>query len=95
MKNKLSYTFKDDLASRLKKPAFKKAWEESEAEYLLAKQIIEKRLSMSVSQRDLASKINSTQAVISRIETMRANPSIGLIKRIAKALNTSFNMRIA
>ena len=38
------YTFEDDLKKRLKNPKFKKAWEESEVEYQLAKKLIDKRL---------------------------------------------------
>jgi len=81
------YTFQDDLRESLKDPEFKKAWDESEPEYILSKQLIEKRLSKKMSQRDLAKKANTTQAVISRIEGMSANPSIHLIKRLANALN--------
>jgi ribosome-binding protein aMBF1 (putative translation factor) len=87
MKNKLDYTFEEDLQVRLKNPKFKKAWEESEPEYLLAKQLIKKRLKQKISQRTLAKKLNTTQAVISRIETMNANPSLSLLKRIAQVLN--------
>jgi ribosome-binding protein aMBF1 (putative translation factor) len=50
----------------------KKAWAESEVEYRLAKQIIEARLKNNISQRDLARKMETTQAVISRLETMNA-----------------------
>ena len=67
MRNKLTYTFEEDLAKRLKNPAFKKTWEESEPEYILAKQLIEKRLKKKLSQRDLAKKLHTTQAVISRL----------------------------
>jgi len=38
------YTFEDDLKKRLKDPEFRKAWEETEVEYQLAKKLIEKRL---------------------------------------------------
>ncbi len=55
---------------------FKKAWEESEVEYRLAKQLIDKRLAERISQRQLAKKLKTSQAVISRIETMQANPSL-------------------
>ena len=82
MKNKL-YTFKDHLKESLKDPAFRKAWEESEAEYLVSKALIEKRLVSRMSQRVLAKKAKTTQAVISRIEGMAANPSINLLKKIA------------
>ena len=93
MKNKLLFTFEDHLKEQLKDPKFKKAWEESEPEYLLAKQLIEKRLKEKMSQRALAKKINTSQVVISRLETMNANPSLSLLKRIANALDTKLILR--
>ena len=92
MKNKLYYTFEDHLKESLKDPEFKKVWEESEPEYLLARELIKKRLEKKISQRDLAKKLNTTQAVISRIETMNANPSLSLLKRIAKVLDTNLQV---
>jgi DNA-binding XRE family transcriptional regulator len=89
MKNKLLYTFEQDLHGRLLNPAFKKEWSESEPEYLLAKQLIAKRIEKKFSQRTLAKKLHTTQAVISRMETMRANPSLTLLKRIAEVFNTT------
>ena len=74
MKNKL-YTLQDDLKKRLKDPEFRRLWQESEAEYQLARKLIEKRLTRKISQRGLARKVKTTQAAISRIESMRANPS--------------------
>lgn len=94
MINKLNYTFREDLKKRLKNPEFKKSWKESEPEYLLAKQLIEKRLERKMSQRDLAKKLKTTQAVISRLETMRANPTFSLLKKLAKALDTSLYFQI-
>ena len=37
-------------------------------------------------QRDLAKNVGTSQAAISRIESMNGNPSLSLLKRIAKAL---------
>ena len=91
MRNKF-YTFEDDLKERLKNPKFKKAWEESEVEYLLAKKLIEKRLKQKFSQRDLAKKAGTTQAVISRIESMNSNPSLGFLKKLAFALNSNLQI---
>jgi len=88
MKNKLIYTFQDHLKASLKDPKFKKVWKESQVEYDLASALIRKRLDKKISQRSLAKKINTTQAVISRIETMSANPSLFLLKRLAEALNS-------
>ena len=95
MKNKINYTFREHLKESLKNPKFKKAWEESEVEYRLAKQLIEKRLAKKMSQRQLARKLKTSQAVISRIETMQANPSLSLLKRIAQALNTNIQIQFS
>ena len=86
MKNKLTYTFQDHLEAQLKDAEFRKIWEETQPEYILATQLIEKRLKKKMSQRDLAKQAKTTQAVISRIETMQANPSLSLLKRIASIL---------
>jgi ribosome-binding protein aMBF1 (putative translation factor) len=94
MKNKYYYTFDEDLQKRLKDPEFKKIWEDGEPEYKLACQLIEKRLAKKMSQRDLAKKVKTTQAVISRLETMNENPSLSLLKRIAQALGTKINLQI-
>ena len=93
MKNKYVYTFEDHLKESLKDPGFRKAWEESEPEYLLATQLIEKRLKKKMSQRELAKKVKTTQAVISRIETMNANPSLSLLKRIASVLGSKLTFQ--
>lgn len=93
MKNKFYYTFEDDLKERLKNPKFRKAWEETEVEYQLARRLIEKRSLRKISQRELARQAKTTQAVISRIEGMSSNPSVGLLKRLAQALNSRLEIR--
>lgn len=87
MKN-LIYTYEDHLKESLKDPEFKKIWEESEPEFLLAKAMIEKRIKRKISQRSLAKKLNTSQAAVSRIETMSGNPSLAFLKRVALALNS-------
>lgn len=91
MKNKI-YTLEDDLKKRLKNPKFRKAWEESELEYQLGRALIGRRIAKRISQRELAERANTTQAVISRIEAMNSNPSIGLLKRLAEALGTKLKI---
>ena len=87
-------SFREHLKESLKDPEFRKARKESEPEYLLACQIIEKRLKKKMSQRDLAKKANTTQAVICRIESMNANPSLELLKKISKGLGTHLTIKI-
>lgn len=93
MKNKL-YTLENDLRKRLKDTEFRRLWQESEIEYQLARKLIEKRINRKISQRELAKKANTTQAVISRVESMSANPSLGLLKRLAKALDFRLEIRL-
>lgn len=92
MRNKLEYTFRQHLKESLKDPEFKKDWENSQVEYQLACQLIEKRLTKNLSQRALAKKIKTSPAVISRLETMTANPSLDLLKRIARGLNLKLSI---
>jgi len=87
------YTFQDHLKESLKDPAFKKAWEESEAEYQVSRVLISARINRKISQQELARKANTTQAVISRLENMTANPSVGLLQKIAQALNLKFKIQ--
>lgn len=86
-------TYRNDLKKRLRNPAFQRAWIESEIKYILAQKLIEKRLSKNLSQRQLAQKVKTSQAVICRIETMQANPSINLLKRIATALELELTLQ--
>lgn len=94
MKSKMKmYTLDDHLKELMQDPEFRKEWENSEVEYLLAKKLIEKRMAKNMSQRTLAKKLKTTQAVISRIETMSGNPSLSLLKRIAEALDSKLTLQ--
>lgn len=89
------YTFQDHLKESLKDPEFRKEWEATEPEHNLARQIIEARLKQNLSQRDLATRVLTSQAIVSRIESGSANTSIALIKRFAKALKTDLTIHIS
>jgi len=86
------YTFREHLEESFKNPKFKKAWDQSEAEYQLAAKLIEARLRKKMSQRDLAKKAKTSQAAISRVEAMNGNPSLFFLKRIASALGTKVSI---
>ncbi len=82
------YTFEDHLTESLRDPAFRRTWDASEVEYQLSRQIIAERLRRKMTQGQLAHKAKTTQAVISRIEQMTENASVGLLKRIADAFGS-------
>jgi ribosome-binding protein aMBF1 (putative translation factor) len=88
------YTFEQHLNESLQDPEFRKVWEESEPEWHLSRQIIEARLAQKLSQRDLAKKAKTTQAIVSRVESGSANTSISTIKRFSKALNIPITIHI-
>lgn len=92
MRKQHIYTLQEDLNKRLQNPEFKKEWEDSEVEFQLGCRLIEARLKKNLSQRELAKKVGTSQAAISRIEAMNGNPSLGLLKRIAHALNTQLTI---
>jgi len=94
MDSKRIYTFRQDLEKRLKNSEFRKEWEATEPEHNLAQQIIEARLKQNLSQRELAKRVKTTQAIISRIESGSANTSISLMKRFANALDTDLTIHI-
>ena len=88
-------TLDDYLKEQLKDPKFKKEWEKSEAAYQVTRALIEARLKDKISQRELAKKAGTTQAVISRIENMSVSPSISLLQRIANSLGKKLEIRFA
>lgn len=85
-------TFQEDLKERLKDPEFKKAWEKSEPEYLLACKLIETRFKKKISQRELAKRMGTSQAAIARVESMNANPSLAFLKRLVEALGCKLSI---
>lgn len=89
------YTFRDHLKELLKDSEFKKEWENSEVEFQLGCKLIDARLKRKMSQRDLAKKIGTSQAAISRIEAMNGNPSLAFLKRIAAAFNTKLQISLS
>ena len=79
--------FRKQLAEELKDEEFKKEWDKLELRYAVIKQLIKIRNTYNLSQAQLAEKLNTTQAVISRIENGTVNIGIDFIERLAKAFN--------
>ena len=74
----------------LKNPAFKEAYDALEPEFAL----IEKRIRLGLSQKTLAKKIGTKQSAISRLESGESNPTVGFLKKVAKALNAKVKIII-
>jgi ribosome-binding protein aMBF1 (putative translation factor) len=87
--------FENYLKQQLKKSSFKKEWEKSEAQYQMTRQLIKSRLDQNLNQRQLAKKANTTQSVLSRLESMSFNPTLGLIEKVAGALGKKVEVRLS
>ena len=79
--------FRKHLNEKLEDPQFKKEWDNLELRYAVIKQLIKIRNTYNLSQAQLAEKLNTTQAVISRIENGTVNIGIDFIDKLAKAFN--------
>ena len=71
---------------RQNNPEFKKAWDESRAEYRLIGEMISLRKQEKITQKELAEMTGNKQQVISRIETKESIPTIRVFSNILNAL---------
>lgn len=74
------------------KPGFRQAYKKSQPQFEMTCAMIDARLKENLTQEQLAKKIGSKQAVISRAES-GANVSIGFLQRVAKALNLDLQVK--
>jgi len=91
------HTFYDagDLHKKwMKNPKYRLEYEKLEPEFQIARQMIGARIKKKMTQEQLAKKVGTGQAVISRLEGMNASPSLSLLKRIAEALETKIEITV-
>lgn len=80
-------TFEQLKKELLSDPKARKAYEDLQPEFAIIQTIIDARVKKKISQEELAKRMGTGQAVISRLENANAKPSLSLIKRLANALN--------
>ena len=76
----------------LKRPDYKKAFDDSQAEFELARHIIQTRINSGLSQVELAKKMETSQSSIARLESGTSLPSMRTLTKFAKATNTEINI---
>lgn len=86
MKN-ITKNNRDAIAEARKNKKFLEYSESASLKLRLAVEIYNSREKLALSQQELASKIGSTQKVISRIENGDVNIGIDILSRLAKMLN--------
>ena len=72
--------FEEVKARLLKNPATLKAYQDLQPEFQLACQMMDARIAKKMSQKELAKRAGTGQAVISRLEGMNAKPSFSRAK---------------
>ena len=72
----------------LKNPAFREEWERNDVKMDIALMIDEARIKRGITQSQLAKKMRTKQAAISRAESGNYLPSLSFLERMAKALGT-------
>ena len=72
---------------------FRRVWEANRARRELGMLILEKRLELGISQRELADRVGTSQNRIYLIENGEANPTLDTIQRLADVLGVSLEIR--
>jgi len=82
-----------DLANKwMKDTEFRRAYDELEDEFALARALIAARADADLTQERLASAMGTTQAVIARLGSGRAKPSTRTLQRFAGATGTKLTI---
>lgn len=78
----------------LKSPGYRDAYDESQAEFDLARQLIEARTKSGLSQEEIASRMGTSQSAVARLESGNSLPSMRTLSRYAKATNCEILIRL-
>ena len=86
------HTFKEYLKKELRRPSFKKGYEEEKKKLALGYQIFLAREQAGITQSELAKRIGTRQSNISRLEQGSYNFSVEMLEKIAKALDAKLKI---
>lgn len=83
------------IQEQMKKPGFKKAWHDLDAEFELLESMIEAREKAHISQAELAEKIGTKQPALSRLEKGGyKKATFETLEKIADALGFRISVRL-
>lgn len=74
------------LEKQMKDPEFRAEHEATRAEFEVTKALIEARVSLNMTQKDLAERSGIRQSNISRIENGTCSPTIATLQLLAKGM---------
>jgi len=77
----------------LKDPLLKAEFDRQQPEFAVIQAMIDVRRKKSLTQKQLAEKLGTTQSAISRLEKGNINPTIGFMQKLADALGSRLDIR--
>ena len=77
----------------LQDPAYRVAYDALDEEFSLVQALIEARVRAGLTQAELATRMETSQSAVARLESGRVNPSARTLERFAKATGTRLNIR--
>ena len=76
-----------DLLKRLENPEYAKLYGEENAKTTFAITLTKARLSLNLTQKELADKLGISQPYIAKLESGEANPTLGTVGRLLATIN--------
>ena len=87
-------SYKEVKKRFLSEPEFRREYEALGPEFELVESIIKRRIELKMSQEELAAKVGTGQAAISRLESGNANPTLASLVEIAAALEADLHVEL-
>ena len=85
-------TLEEYTQKRMKNKKFAKEYEAIQPEMNIIRAIIDARTSRNLTQQELAELTGIDQATISKLENGTRNPSVKLLEKLAKGMNTNLKI---
>ena len=81
------------MKEMLKNPKFKEEYDKLEPEFAVIQALIDARIKKSLTQKQLAKRMGTTQSAISRLEKGNVSPTVDFLKKLADATDTRLDIR--
>ena len=86
-------TFDDMLNEQLEDINFRKEYEDIQPEMDVIRAIVDARTAQNLTQKELSKRTGINQADISKLENGTRNPTVSLLKRLAKGMGMELRIQ--
>lgn len=94
MERTRSNRFVDHLREQLKDPEFRVLYEREHEALRIGMEVARRRRALGLTQRQLARRVGTSEAAISRLESGDANATVRTLRRVAAALRADWRYRL-